>query len=156
MGGVSGARWQTDDQLHLTLRFIGDVERRLAEDVAAALDAIRHPPFQLALDGLGTFASRGQVDTMWAGVTPHDQLNALHKKIDQACMRAGLEPERRAYAPHITLARLKRGSGSLQGFMLGAGGFSVEPFDVGSFALFESHLGSEGASYSVVTRYALG
>lgn len=155
MGSVSGVRWQTDDQLHLTLRFIGEIDRHRAEDVAAALAAIHHSPFDIALNGLGTFGSRGQPETIWAGVTPLDSLKALHKKVDHACMRVGLEPERRAFSPHITLARLKRGSGSVAGLLESAGGMTSEPFPIDSFALFESQLTPDGAVYSIVTRYAL-
>ena len=155
MGGVSGARWQSDDQLHLTLRFIGGVEAHVAEDVAAALASVHHPRFQLAVDRIGSFNRRGQPEVIWAGVTAHDELKALHKKVDQACQRAGLTPEGRAYSPHITLARLKRGSGSIGSFLETTGGLSSEPFPVDSFCLYESQLTPDGAVYSVVERYAL-
>lgn len=155
MGGVGGVRWQTDEQIHLTLRFIGEVDRHRGEDLAAALGAIRHPPFEIALNGLGTFGSRGQAEVIWAGVAPHDQLRTLHKKVDQACVRAGLEPEHRAYSPHITLARLKRGSGPVAGLLESAGGVTSPAFPVDSFALYESLLTPEGAHYSVIERFGL-
>ena len=155
MGSVGGVRWQTADQLHLTLRFIGEVERPQAEDIAAALVAVHQPPFEIALNGLGTFDVRGQPETIWAGIAPHEPLKALHKKIDQACVRAGLAPEHRAYIPHITLARLKRGSSSPAGLLEGAGGVTGAPFAVDSFALFESQLTPDGAVYSTIERYAL-
>ncbi len=155
MGSVGGVRWQSDEQLHLTLRFIGEVDRHRAEDVAAALAAIHHAPFEIALNGLGTFETRGQPDHIWARVAPHDQLQILHKKVDQACVRAGLEPERRSYIPHITLARLKRSSGSVAGLMQSAGGVTSDPFRIDSFSLFESELTPDGAVYSVIERYFL-
>ena len=117
MGGISDARWQSEDQIHLTLRFIGEVDRHRAGDVHAALGAIHHPRFEIAVNGLGTFDRRGQPETVWAGVAPHEPLKALHKKVDQAIARVGVEPEQRAYLPHITLARLKRSSGSVRGLM---------------------------------------
>lgn len=155
MGGIRGARWQDDDQLHLTLRFIGEVDRHVAVDVLAALAAIRHPAFDLALAGMGSFDRRGETETLWAGVTPHDQLKALHKKVDQACQRAGLEPERRAYSPHITLARLKRGAGPIQPFAERSGSLSSAPFTADCFCLFESELTPEGAIYSVIEQFRL-
>ena len=97
MEGVKGARWQDEDQLHLTLRFIGEVDRHLARDIAAALGSIHHPRFEIALSGLGTFERRGQPVTLWSGVSPHEPLKALHKKVDQAVLRAGVAPDRRAY-----------------------------------------------------------
>src|SRR5688572_4880465 len=101
MGGVGGARWLSEDQLHLTLRFIGEVERPVAEDVAIALGSVRIVPFEVEPRGIGTFENRGRPETLWAGLEPQQPLKALHAKIDQACVRAGLEPERRAFAPHI-------------------------------------------------------
>jgi 2'-5' RNA ligase len=155
MGGVGGARWQSDDQLHLTLRFIGEVDRHLARDIDAALAAIHHPPFEVALSGLGTFERRGQPEVVWAGVTPQEPVKALHNKIDQALARVGVEPERRAFHPHITLARLGRGSGPVHDLLARQSGFSTPPFAVESFALYESRLTPEGAVYSVVERYQL-
>ena len=155
MGGVSGARWQNEDQLHLTLRFIGEIETPMAEDVASALANVRHPPFRIALNGIGSFERRGRPEVVWAGVTPHDDLKALHKKVDQACQRAGLASEGRAYAPHITLARLKRGSGSIAALMESSGGISSEPFLVDSFCLYESQLTPDGAVYTILERYGL-
>lgn len=155
MGGVAGVRWQSDDQLHLTLRFIGEVDRHQGEDVAAALGAIGQPRFEIALNGLGLFESRGQPESVWAGVAPPEPLRDLHKKVDQACVRAGLAPERRAYRPHITLARLRRGAGDVAGLMQSAGGIASAPFAIDHFALFESELTPQGSIYSLIERYAL-
>jgi 2'-5' RNA ligase len=155
MGGISGARWQTDDQLHLTIRFIGEVDRHQAVDVHAALGSVHQPRFTIALNGIGAFDRRGQPETVWAGVAPHAPLNALHKKVDQAMARVGIAPEQRAYLPHITLARLKRGSGPVGNLLEQSGGLSSPLFQVDHFALFESKLTPEGAVYSVVERYPL-
>jgi 2'-5' RNA ligase len=155
MGGVRGARWQSDDQLHLTLRFIGEVDRHAAEDVHAALAGMHHPRFEIALNGLGAFERRGEPSALWAGVTPHDPLRALHKKIDQAIARTGLEPERRAFAPHITLARMSRGSGPVQAFLQGSGAVSSPPFPVDEFRLYQSRLTPDGAVYDTLERYPL-
>jgi 2'-5' RNA ligase len=156
MGGISGARWQTDDQLHLTLRFIGDLDRRQAEDVDAAFSAIRHPPFDITLAGVGFFAQRGRADTVWAGVAPAEALTTLHRKVDQALVRAGLQPGRRAYLPHITLARLNRSAGPIGGFLEQAAGLASSAFTVDRFALFESDLTAERAIYSILADYPLG
>jgi RNA 2',3'-cyclic 3'-phosphodiesterase len=155
MGGISGARWQSDDQLHLTLRFIGEVNGRQAEDVHAALGAVHHAPFEIRLSGAGFFGQRGKPDTVWTGVAPTELLAALHRKIDQALVRAGLEPERRAYLPHITLARLGRSAGPIGGFLEQTGDLASAPFLVDRFALFESDLTTERAVYSIVADYPL-
>lgn len=155
MGGISGARWQNEDQLHLTLRFIGDVDRHLAGDIHAALGAIHQAPFEIALNGIGAFERRGQADTMWAGVTPHEPLRLLHNKIDAALLRVGVAPDQRAFLPHITLARLKRSSGPVGNLLENSGGLTSPPFSVEAFALFESDLTPDGAVYSIVERYRL-
>ena len=155
MGGVGGARWQGEDQLHLTLRFIGEVDRHQAGDVHAALGAVHYAPFGLALAGVGAFDRRGEPTVLWAAVAPHEPLKALHKKVDQALARIGLEPEGRAYAPHITLARLPRGAAPVGAFLHAAGPLSSPPFTVEDFCLFESRLTPDGADYSIVERYPL-
>ena len=156
MGGVPGARWQSDDQLHLTLRFIGEVDGHLADDIAAALGSIAFPRFEIALKGAGRFGEGSRKGSLWVGVTPHDRLAMLHKKVDQACIRAGLPSEGRAYLPHITVARLGRTAGPAEPFLADASAAASEPFTVDSFCLYESTLGSEGAAYEIVERYRLG
>src|ERR1041384_3206355 len=101
MGGISGARWQSEDQLHLTLRFIGDRGRQRAGDVHAALGAVHQPPFEIALNGIGAFDRRGWPDAVWAGVTPHEPLKALHKKVDAALTRGRGAPDPGALPPHL-------------------------------------------------------
>ncbi|HYJ52512.1 MAG TPA: RNA 2',3'-cyclic phosphodiesterase [Allosphingosinicella sp.] len=156
MGGISGARWQSEDQLHLTLRFIGEVDRHRAGDIHAALGAIHQAPFEIALSGIGTFERRGAADAVWAGVAPHGPLKSLHKKVDAALARVGVPPDERAYLPHITLARLKRSSGPVGNLLEQSGGLSSPLFPVADFALFESTLTPDGAVYSIVERYKLG
>jgi RNA 2',3'-cyclic 3'-phosphodiesterase len=153
-GGVDGARWQDDEQLHITLRFIGDVDARTGHDIVDAMQSIHTAPFEIALSGVGRFDRRGIINTLWAGVTPHGPLANLHRKIDHALVRIGLPPERRAYFPHITLARGRMASAS--NFLAMNAGLVSGPFTVSHFVLFESTLGGEGARYSVVERWSLG
>jgi 2'-5' RNA ligase len=155
MGGVAAARWLSDDQLHLTLRFVGEVDRHMARDVDAALSGVHHARFSVALNGLGLFDRRGEPVTLWAGVAPHEPLRALHKKVDQALVRAGVEPDRRAYMPHITIARLPRGAGPVGALIEQSGGLAGPSFEVGEFALYESRLTPEGPVYAVAERYSL-
>jgi 2'-5' RNA ligase len=155
MGGVAGARWQSEAQLHLTLRFIGEVDHHRADDIAAALESLHHPRFELALSGAGAFDRRGQVNALWAGVTPQEPVHTLHKKVDQAVSRAGLPAEHRAYHPHITLARFGRDAGALDGFMDRHGGLSSLPFAIDDFCLYESQLTRDGSVYTIIERYPL-
>ncbi|MDB5694253.1 MAG: thpR [Alphaproteobacteria bacterium] len=156
MGGIAGARWQSDDQLHLTLRFIGEVDRHRADDVHAALGAVHYARFGLALAGVGSFERRGDPIALWAGVAPQEPLRNLHKKIDQALVRAGVAPDRRTYVPHVTLARLPRNAGPVGPFLQAAGPLAGPLFTVEDFCLYESGLTPEGAVYTIVERYSLG
>lgn len=151
MGGVIGARWQTDAQLHLTLRFIGDVDRHRAQDIIAALGHVHVTPLRLSLGTIGTFDRRGRIDTLWVGVTPQAAVAALAKRVGQALERVGMPPETRAFVPHITVARFGRLVGPLQGFPVAS--LPGEAFDIAGFALWESRMGHDGSEYSVVERY---
>lgn len=152
---IPGARWQDNDQLHLTVRFIGEVDGALAADIAAALSSLHHPRFALALAGLGTFERRGRAGALWAGVAPHEPVAALHRKVDRALVRAGLSPERRAYLPHVTLARLGRDAAPVQPFLAAHAGLASEPAPIDAFHLYESTLGRHGASHEIVDSYRL-
>lgn len=154
-GGISGARWQDAAQLHLTLRFFGEVETGQAEDVVAALEGVRGAPFTLALRGVGHFEKKGAPHTLWAGLAPSDALAALQRQVEAAARRAGLPPESRKFAPHITLARLNRASGPVLPFMQAHGALRGEPWPVEAFDLMESTLAPEGAQYQTVRRYRL-
>ena len=158
MDGLPQARWQDDDQLHLTVRYIGEVDRRMAEDVVLALGQIHAAPITVALSGVGAFDKKGRVDALWAGVAPHDALAALHRKVDHALVRLGLPPEGRAYLPHLTLARISRGIGfvpEIPRWQAAHAGLSSPPFTIEHMTLFESHLGGERARYEVVERWRL-
>lgn len=149
-------RWLNDAQLHLTLRFVGEIDRPLATDLSDALARVRSAPFELRIAGLGHFEQRNS-GTLWAGVEPKSPLAALATKVERSCQSVGLGPERRAFHPHITLARWKgRRSHEVREFLERKGGLSSGPFNVREFILFESHLSRHGAHYEEVTSYALG
>ena len=148
-------RWQDDEQLHLTLRFIGEVERPVANDLAPALTRIRSAAFELRIAGVGRFEQRNS-GALWAGVDPKEPVAALAAKVERACQSAGLEPERRAFHPHITLARWKgRRTRELKDYLERHGGLSSPSFAVDAFILFESRLSRHGAHYEEVAAYPL-
>jgi 2'-5' RNA ligase len=149
-------RWQDDDQLHLTLRFVGEVDRPLAEDLAAALGRIHTSRFSIRIKGVGHFEQRNS-GALWAGVEPKDALASLAAKIERICQEVGLEPERRAFHPHITIARWKgRRTREVAEFLERRQGLISQPFAVDAFTLFESHLSRHGAHYEEKTGYPLG
>lgn len=148
-------RWVSQDNLHLTLRFIGEVERPLAEDIANSLARIRFPPFDLRIKGIGRFEQRNG-GTLWARVEPRNPVAALAAKIDRACVEAGLEPERRTFHPHITIARSnRRNAETARALERKSSALTSEPFGVDKFVLFESHLSRHGAHYEQVATYPL-
>lgn len=155
MGGVPGARWQDDDQLHLTLSFIGEVDRPTADDITSALAAVDGPRPTIALQGAGSFDRKGHVHSIWAGIAPDAALQQLHDRVNRALLTAGARPEQRAFKPHITLARLGRDAGPVAPFLSGIAGLASAPVMLDAFLLFESRLGSRGASYEAVARYPL-
>jgi len=147
-------RWQSDDQLLLTLRFIGEVERPLANDLAIALTAVSAPAFELRLAGLGSFDRRSG-GVLWAGVEPAEPVRALAARVERICQAAGLPPERRAFHPHITLARWKGPrSREVRAFLDGRP-LASESFPVDGFILYESRLSRHGAHYEEVESFPL-
>ena len=149
-------RWQSDEQLHITLRFIGEVERPIANDLADALGKLHAERFSIRVKGAGRFEQRNG-GALWAGVEPKEPLAALAAKIERVCLAVGLEPERRAFHPHITLARWKgRRTREIADFLNRNRALASDPFEVGEFTLFESRLSRRGAHYEEVASYALG
>jgi 2'-5' RNA ligase len=148
-------RWQDDEQLHLTLRFVGEVDRPVAEDLAMALERIHSPPLELRVAGVGRFEQRNS-GALWAGIEPKGPVAALAAKVERACQSAGLDPERRAFHPHITLARWKgRRTREIHDFLDRTRGLTSEPFAVTEFILFESRLSRHGAHYEAAESYPL-
>jgi 2'-5' RNA ligase len=155
MGDSPDFRWQDEEQLHLTLRFIGEVERPIANDLADALGRIHATTFDLRIAGTGRFEQRNG-GAVWAAVEPKAPVAALAAKIERACQQVGLEPERRAFHPHITLARWKgRRTHEVEDFLTRTRGTVSAPFAVKAFILFESRLSRHGAHYEEVTSYPL-
>lgn len=149
-------RWQDDEQLHITLRFVGEVDRPAADDLADSLGLIRAPPLELRIAGVGRFERRNS-GALWAGVEPKPPLAALAAKAERACQSIGLAPERRAFHPHVTLARWKgRRTREVHDFLERRAGLASPPFAVDRFILFESHLSRHGAHYEEVAAYPLG
>lgn len=149
-------RWQSDEQLHLTLKFIGEVDRPVADDVADVLSRVRSTSFDLRVAGIGSFDQRNG-GAMWAGVEPKDPVAALAAKVDRACLSAGVALERRAFHPHITLARWSGRRGREVAEVLDrTRGLASDPFAVTAFSLFESQLSRHGAHYEEVATYPLG
>lgn len=156
--GIRGARWQRDDQLHLTLKFIGEVDEGTARDLDALLADIQMPAFSIAIDGAGLFGSMEKPRILWAGISPQDQVARLHDKVDMASRRLGLGLEDRKFSPHVTLARITSGRAAAPGvatFLEAHGGLMTPAFPVREFRLYSSHVTEAGSVYRVEARYDL-
>jgi 2'-5' RNA ligase len=154
-GGLPGARWIDVENYHLTLRFIGDVEGHVADEIANALDRVRRPSFSLALSGVGAFGGR-KPHAVWAGVSASPDLNALQGEIERICQRLGLPSDPRKFMPHVTLARLRNSSpADVAHYLSARGNFSAAPFKAGRFVLMSSRDSVGGGPYIVEEAWSL-
>jgi 2'-5' RNA ligase len=153
--GVPGARWQSREQLHLSLRFIGEVDGRDAIAIHDALSTIDASGFSLALHGVGEFGGK-RPSALWAGVRPSEALMHLQRKIETALQRVGRPVDRQRYMPHVTLARL-RGTqpGHVMDYLTDHALYSSRPFTAGAFILYTSLLASAGSIYRAERAYRL-
>ncbi len=155
MSGLPGARWVPPHNLHLTLRFVGEVDEREAALLDEALSTIEKPVFDLQVSGCGIFAQRRGPEAVWIGVTSSPPLVELQAAVERAAVRAGLAPEEKRFRPHITLARLKdTPAPRLQAFVAGHNLFK-DTVPVEEFALFSSTLGSGDPVYAEEASYLL-
>lgn len=138
--GVPGAKWRPRENLHLTLRFFGEVAEPIAEEVDAALDAVAGviAPFELQLKSAGSFGKEDP-HTLWIGAGESEPLKKLAADCERAARRVGLKPETRKFAPHVTLAYLNNAElGRVHGFEARLGLLESRPFGVESFGLYSS------------------
>ena len=155
--GLPGARWRPLETLHVTLRFFGEVSEPLASDLDAELSLVAGAPFDLKLEGVGTFGEGRDLRAVWAGVAESEPLRQLAGRCEAAARRAGLKPELRAYHPHVTLAYLKRADPArAAAWVQGHNLLRSPPFRVGGFGLYSSWLTAEGSRYDLEREYPLG
>ncbi len=151
---VQGARWLPMEQMHLTLRFIGEVNGTTGQDIINALRDVSFSTFNLHLRGVGCFRKGRAPKVIWAGVDDRIPLERLHGKIEAVLQRVGVTPEKRKFWPHVTLARLKGAHMTKVADFLGNHAlFETQPFSVGGFNLFSSQLGAAGALHTVEAAY---
>jgi 2'-5' RNA ligase len=154
--GLDGARWRTAEQLHITLRFFGEVREDLARDLDAELSTIGGGPFEMVLEGAGAFNEGGEINAIWAGVAENPELRRLAKACESAARRVRLKPDTRSFRPHVTLAYLKRADPDKVAAWIQANNLlKSPPIRVDRFGLYSSFLGGEGAQYRLEAEYAL-
>ena len=154
--GMRGARWMDDDQLHLTLRFIGEVDGLQFREISEALAEVQPDPFFYRLSGVGHFPPRGVPKILWIGVEAEDGLVQLRLRVDAVLRRLGLVLERRKFSPHITLARLKNTPRNrVANFIAANNLYKSRDIRVEEFTLYSSVLTTRGAIHTKEYSYVL-
>lgn len=156
--GLPGAKWRSDEQLHLTLAFYGEVDERRADDLVAELSrAATGGAFEIALAGVGAFGDAFRSQSIWAGVEPNERLGVLAGRCRAAAERAGIPMERREYRPHVTLAYLKPQTNPdrVGAWIAGHNLLHSPPLRVDRFGLYSSVLTHDGSHYELEREYPL-
>jgi RNA 2',3'-cyclic 3'-phosphodiesterase len=154
-GGLPGARWIEPSDYHVTLRFIGDIGNRQAQDIDSLLADVSRRPLALKVAGLGGFGG-DKPHSVFAAIEPSRELSELQGEIDRLVRACGIEADKRKFQPHVTLARLK-GASSLDvaDYLTSRGWFPPQTFTADRFVLFSSRNSTGGGPYMVETTYPL-
>jgi 2'-5' RNA ligase len=153
---IPGTRWVEEAQLHITLRFIGEVDNTITENIMHSLKSASVSPFNLTLKGVGHFPPRKIPRILWVGIANNPDLIRLQNKIERSITSTGIEPDTRKFHPHITIARLNSAPPEKVALFLSANSlFTTEPFEVYRFHLYSSHLKKEGAYHEILQSYRL-
>ena len=155
--GLRDARWLDEEGLHLTLAFIGEVDGSGGRRIVEALSRVEAPSIAVGLHGLGHFPLRGPPRVLWVGAAPAAELGSLAVAVRRELARAGYPPERRKFAPHVTIARFRRPPPppGLQDYLGAYALFRTSAAPVASFRLLSSVLRPSGARYAVEAEFPL-
>ena len=156
--GLRDARWLDEDGLHLTLAFIGEVDGSAHRRIEEALSRVEAPSLDIELHGLGHFPLRGSPRVLWTGASPVAEIGFLAAAVRRELARAGYPPERRKFAPHVTIARFRRPPPppALQDYLGAYALFRTPAAPVATFRLVSSVLRPSGARYAVEAEFLLG
>ena len=151
------ASWIREDNLHLTLKFLGDVPvadiSRVSDAVASATKSA--PSFELTFSDCGTFPPHGRPSVLWIGAQASG-LQALHAAIEEELAQAGFPRESRPFRPHLTIARLRQSQGARQlADLHKIMGFAPIDFDVSEVVVFKSELLTQGSKHTAISRHGL-
>lgn len=152
---LPGAKWVEADNIHLTLRFAGDIDNKVANELADGLGAVDVDCFELTIAGLGAFGGNDP-RVLWAGIEGGQPVEALARACERAARSAGLPPEPRAFKPHVTLARMRHARpDQVARFLERNARFRLPPFTVERFVLMSSRPNVGGGPYVVEEAYPL-
>lgn len=157
---IPGARWQSVQQLHLTLCFIGNADAELTSRINSHMNALQTAAFSLSLQGLGYFGPVHKPRALWLGAKPAASLVGLQQEVEDKLSAVGITPDTRPFQPHVTLARFSRNSpgsspGAVEGFLARHEDYRSPVFEVACASLFRSTPGPAGSHYEVIERFDL-
>lgn len=153
---IDGLRWQSQEQMHLTIKFVGEVNKATAAELREELDEIDHPEFSMTIAGMGCFPEGKHPKVVWAGIKENATLKELHQKVEDRCEKIGIAPENRRYKPHVTIARTKSASKQVvTSFINQHKKFALSDIPVNEFVLYESKLHADGARHQRLQTYLL-
>jgi 2'-5' RNA ligase len=155
--GVPGAKWVQRAQLHLTLRFVGEVESAKFQQIKAALGDVQSAPFSMTLRGVGQFPPKRAARVLWVGVDAPPTLNQLQAQVETTLSRLDFPPEERPFSAHLTLARLKTAPppSAVESYLSRHAAFQSESFPITEFILYSSILSPQGPTYRREAVYPL-
>lgn len=152
---VNGARWQSRNQLHMTLVFVGSVNDEDLETLSYAASLVAMPAFEVEVAGLAAFGRPEHPRNLWAGVGPEQPVAELYRRLSAQVAAAGFEAEHRAFKPHITVARFRKQAASIASLLEEHKDVRFGVLPVTEFVLFESTPGAGGSVYTVIERFPL-
>lgn len=152
-----GFRWTPPEQVHLTMRFLGELNEEHTERTEEALEKVRVEPFWIEVGGVGRFPPRGHANVVWAGISQHHpRLHQLRQQIDDGLLAAGIPIELAPFVPHFTVARVREAAPEqVVHWLKRHRDFTGPAWHVDAFALMESVLGPTGAVHTVRRIYPL-
>ena len=154
-GGLYGARWVDESNYHITLRFMGDVDYSLANEIVFEMSQIQYPEFDLALKGFGAFGAK-KPHSVFAAVQNSEDLCRLHRELERRMKKIGLKPDKHDYTPHVTLARLNKNEAvDVANYLSMRGNFRTEQFNVPRFVLYSAKESIGGGPYVVEETFDL-
>ena len=155
--GWRSTRWLKEDGLHLTLAFIGEIDRSAQDRIETALGTVTAPSLRMELHGLGCFPPRGDPRVLWIGASPKSGLISLAQAVRCALASAGFTQERRKFMPHVTIARFRHPPprAELERYLGANALFRTPKADAASFHLFSSELRQSGAQYTIEATFPL-
>lgn len=156
----SGIKWIQKEQIHLTIKFLGETDNKRIDDTHSVLSAIskNYDPFELIIQNAGIFKNIRIPRIIWLGIRENDILNSLNKEINSQLSVLGFAADQKLFKPHLTVGRIKflNDVPNLSNLLEQYGNFDFHRISVNEIIFYESLLKPEGAEYLVIKKYKLG